>query len=88
MSTREEIRSVIVGKLGLSDGAVKDEMTLEELGLDSLLAAEILIAIEQRLGSAVDASAISGMVGRDTPLGELIDLVITSLGASSKAGAA
>ncbi|HKU41135.1 MAG TPA: acyl carrier protein [Polyangiales bacterium] len=66
------IRQVLADKLRVSRDFLEDDFTLEELGLDSLTSAEIVLGVEKRAGIRLDLSALGERLSRDTKLGELI----------------
>ena len=50
----EKVRDVIVETLGGEAGQVTEQATLEELGADSLAAVELIMALEESTGIAID----------------------------------
>jgi acyl carrier protein len=67
-----QIRDAIARELRVPPHCLKDSHTLEEMGLDSLASAEIVLAIEQMLKAPLDTSLIAASITRDTRLAELI----------------
>jgi hypothetical protein len=59
-------------ELRIDVGALDDELTLEEMGLDSLAAAEIVLAVEQTLDTPVDTWIVAASITRDTRLAEFV----------------
>jgi len=53
--TFEDLKRILVDRVGLDEGDVKDdpEMTFDDLGLDSLAFVEIQLAMEQDYGITV-----------------------------------
>lgn len=69
--TFEDLRNILVNRVGLPDDAVRDDPSLsfEEMGLDSLAFVEIQLAIQQEYGFTIpdeDAQSI-------TTVGEAIE---------------
>lgn len=50
----EKVRDVIVETLGCEAEQVTEQATLEELGADSLAAVELIMALEESTGIAID----------------------------------
>ena len=69
------IKGIIAEKLRVSPQYVDEDCTLHELGLDSLGAAEVVLAVEQRFSVALDMSVIKDSVQPDTKLSELLALM-------------
>lgn len=66
------IRSLIAAELRLSEDLLDDDLTIEDLGFDSLTSAEVLLAIEKQLGCSLDASSLVETLSPDTLVVELI----------------
>jgi acyl carrier protein len=71
--TFEDLKRILVGRVGLSEDAVKDDpdATFEDMGLDSLAFVEIQLAMQQEYGFTIpdeDAQDIQ-------TVGEAIDYV-------------
>jgi len=69
--TFEDLRNILVNRVGLPDDAVRDDpnLSFEDMGLDSLAFVEIQLAIQQEYGFTIpdeDAQSI-------TTVGEAID---------------
>jgi minimal PKS acyl carrier protein len=69
--TFEDLRNILVNRVGLPDDAVRDDpnLSFEDMGLDSLAFVEIQLAIQQEYGFTIpdeDAQSI-------TAVGEAID---------------
>lgn len=73
------IRQVLAEKLRVSEELLEDNTTLEELGVDSLTSAEIVIGVERRAGIRLELSEIGDYLARDTKLHELIGAMVTML---------
>ena len=64
--TFEDLKRILVDRVGLDEGDVKDdpEMTFDDLGLDSLAFVEIQLAVQQQYGFTIadeDAQQIHTM---------------------------
>ena len=57
----EKVRAVIVETLGCDAGQVTEQATLEELGADSLAAVELIMALEESAGVAIDDADAAGL---------------------------
>lgn len=66
------IRQILAEKLRVSEELLDDETTLEELGVDSLTSAEIVIGFERHAGVRIEIEDIGDHLGRNTTLGEFI----------------
>lgn len=66
------IKSLIAAELRLSEDLLDSEVTIEDLGFDSLTSAEVLLAIEKQLGCSLDAASLVETLSPDTPVEELI----------------
>jgi acyl carrier protein len=73
------IRQVLADKLRVSREFLEDDFTLEELGLDSLTSAEIVLGVEKRAGVRLDLSELGDRLSRETKLGELIEAMASML---------
>jgi acyl carrier protein len=73
------IRQVLADKLRVSRDFLEDDFTLEELGLDSLTSAEIVLGVEKRAGIRLDLGALGEHLSRETKLGELIATMASML---------
>lgn len=69
------IKQVLSEKLRVSEDFLDDDFTLDELGLDSLTSAEVVLGVEKRLGVRIDVSALGETLTRETRLGELIGVM-------------
>jgi len=72
MDMRAALDESIVRICGVSDGAVRPETTLEELGIDSLIAAEIITDLEIRTGAELPMDVLRGLSMLGT-VGEVAD---------------
>jgi acyl carrier protein len=77
---RAEIKEIIASELKVSPNLLDESMTLESLGLDSLQASEVMIAIEEKFDCQVDVSQVSSLFSRDTRLRELLDTLLSAIG--------
>lgn len=66
------IKQVLAEKLRVSASFLEDDFTLEELGLDSLTSAEVVLGVEKRTGVRLDLSALGERLSRDTKLADLV----------------
>nr|WP_326126310.1 acyl carrier protein [uncultured Oscillibacter sp.] len=57
----EKVRDVIVETLGCEAEQVTEQATLEELGADSLAAVELIMALEESTGIAIDDAAAADL---------------------------
>lgn len=73
------IKSLIATQLGLTVGSVSDQMTIEELGLDSLAFAEVVIAIEKAFARPIDTTAFVEEIGDNTRVADLIAMFTAAL---------
>ena len=73
------IKQVLTDKLRVSQDFLDDDYTLEELGLDSLTSAEIVLGVEKRARTRLEVSALGERLSRDTKLGELIQAMAEML---------
>ncbi|HKF77033.1 MAG TPA: acyl carrier protein [Candidatus Dormibacteraeota bacterium] len=55
-----QLQEAFAGYLGLEPGEVDPDRPIEELGLDSLTAAQLALDIEDRLGVSVFLTDLSG----------------------------
>jgi acyl carrier protein len=73
------IKQVLAEKLRVSQDFLEDDFTLEELGLDSLTSAEVVLGVEKRLGVRIDVAALGDAMSRETTLGELVATMASML---------
>ncbi|MER7697842.1 MULTISPECIES: acyl carrier protein [unclassified Streptomyces] len=71
MSTSEEISALLVAKFGTDPGAIRPEVPLHRLRLDSLALEELRLLIEDRLDVDLEDVALTS---RDT-VGRLVEAV-------------
>lgn len=72
----DDIKDVIAHELGLPAGSVTAEMTIEELGLDSLAFAEVVVAIEKRFGRMIDTTQFAEGLDERTTVAELVIILL------------
>ena len=72
MDLRASLRESIVSICGVAEGEVVPTATLEELGVDSLAAAEIITDVEIRTGVELPMDVLRGLNGLRT-VGEVAD---------------
>ena len=70
-----EIRAVIAARTGLAPERLTDELTIEDIGLDSLGTAELLLAVEERLDRSLNTEVLRGRFSREMRLGDLVALI-------------
>lgn len=73
------IKQVIATELGLSVGTVSDANTIEELGLDSLAFAEMVVSLEKHFKKMIDTTTFVEGLSERTTVGELISIFSTAL---------
>ncbi|MET9890221.1 acyl carrier protein [Streptomyces sp. NPDC006465] len=78
----EAIRSVLAAKIRVAPGSLPDSLTLEDLGLDSLLLAESLVALESRFGVVIDPLRFAERMTPGLRLGDLIAELAVQIGAA------
>ena len=74
---RRALKEVVAAELRVPAARLSDGATLNEIGLDSLAFAEVVIAVEQRLARPLDAGAIARRANGKMTLRELLDLMAT-----------
>ena len=72
MDLAASLRESIVYVCGVPDDAVVPEATLEELGVDSLAAAEVITDMEIRTGLELPMDVLRGLAGLRT-VGEVVE---------------
>ncbi|WP_406144817.1 acyl carrier protein [Streptomyces sp. NBC_01012] len=77
MSTSEEISALLVTRFGTDPGAIRPEVPLRQLRLDSLALEELRLLIEDRMDIDLEDVVLSS---RDT-VGNLITAVCAKAGA-------
>lgn len=80
------IKSLIAAELRLSEDLLDGDLTIEDLGFDSLTSAEVLLAIEKQLGCSLDAASLVETLSPDTPVQDLITSAATAAARSRAAG--
>lgn len=83
--TPQEITAIVIEALarhsGLDPASIDPVTTrLEDIGLDSLDASELLVRLEQRTGRTFDLAG----AGDATTVGDLVDLILATAGDLSK----
>jgi acyl carrier protein len=66
-----QVRTIIAMQLGLAQGTISEQDTLDGLGADSLDLVEIIIKLEERFGISIDDSRIEKLL----TVGKLIDYI-------------
>jgi acyl carrier protein len=77
--TSKLIKDVIAAELGLNAGAVSDDNTIEDLGLDSLAFAEVVVSLERHFKTMIDTTTFVEDLTEKTTVGELIAIFSTAL---------
>jgi acyl carrier protein len=72
---KAEIKRIIAEELKLREELLRDDLTMEDLGFDSLASAEIILAIEQKLRLPIDTAQVAAQVTRDASVAQLIDAI-------------
>jgi acyl carrier protein len=72
MDVRESLRESIASICGVTESDVVDSATLEDLGVDSLAAAEIITDVEIRTGIELPMDVLRGLYGLRT-VGDVAD---------------
>lgn len=76
LDIRKNVKKLVAGISRMDAGNIKESDNIrDDLGIDSLMAMEILAAIEKRLGITIDEARILDVVS----VRDLIDLVIVYL---------
>ncbi|GGQ08122.1 acyl carrier protein [Streptomyces roseolilacinus] len=70
---RDDVREIVATRLGISAQDLDEDTTLERLGLDSLLLAETVTAVEDRYRAPVDVLALTDHLSPMTPLSAVLD---------------
>jgi acyl carrier protein len=68
---RARILSIVAAKLG-SDVDVSEDMTLGDMGIDSLFAAELVLDVEDQIGKPLDTNQLARCLRADLRFGDLI----------------
>jgi len=87
MDLRASLRESIASICGVAEGEVVPTATLEELGVDSLAAAEIITDVEIRTGVELPMDVLRGLNGLRT-VGEVADRLQREIDRPSAAGLA
>jgi acyl carrier protein len=77
--TYKLIKDVIAAELGLNAEAVSDDNTIEDLGLDSLAFAEVVVSLERHFKTMIDTTTFVEDLTEKTTVGELIAIFSTAL---------
>jgi acyl carrier protein len=77
--TSKLIKDVIAAELGLNAEAVSDDNTIEDLGLDSLAFAEVVVSLERHFKTMIDTTTFVEDLTEKTTVGELIAIFSTAL---------
>jgi acyl carrier protein len=85
MDVRESLRESIASICGVTESDVVDSATLEDLGVDSLAAAEIITDVEIRTGIELPMDVLRGLYGLRT-VGDVADQLELQLDRPPAAG--
>jgi acyl carrier protein len=69
------IMSFIAQKLRIGAENLRPEYTLDELGLDSLTSAEVVLGVEKLYGLRLNFEAASAAIDRHTTLSTFVELI-------------
>lgn len=72
----QQVKEIIADELKIPAARLADDLTIEDLGLDSLTLAEILVVLQQKLGRTFQASHLIQQSNRDTSLSSLIENIV------------
>jgi acyl carrier protein len=75
----QTIKSVIAVQLRVPMELLEDEFRLDELGLDSLTSAEVVLGVERRFGVRLALAESGSVFTRDTTLRDFVALLATEL---------
>ncbi|MFV2120078.1 acyl carrier protein [Streptomyces sp. Act-28] len=70
---RDDIKEIVAARLRIAVQDMDENTTLERLGLDSLLLAETVTAVEDRYRAPVDVLALTDRLTPTTPLSVVLD---------------
>lgn len=70
---RDDIKEIVAARLRITVQDMDENTTLERLGLDSLLLAETVTAVEDRYRAPVDVLALTDHLSPTTPLSAVLD---------------
>jgi acyl carrier protein len=85
MDIRAALQDSIVRICEVPEGSVVPEATLEDLGIDSLVAAEIITDVEIHTGAELPMDVLRGLSGLKT-VGEVADLIAAGADVHSSGG--
>ncbi|MEY4508036.1 MAG: Phosphopantetheine attachment site [Pseudomonadota bacterium] len=72
----QTIKTVIATKLRVPADFLSDDFKLDELGLDSLSSAEVVLGVEKHFGVRLDLTQSEQPFTRDTTLREFVALLV------------
>lgn len=81
-----KIKRLIAAELRLSEDLLEGDLTIEDLGFDSLTSAEVLLAIEKQLNCSLNAASLVESLSPDTPVQELISAAAEAAAQSTSVG--
>ena len=73
--SRQDLRRMIAQQLGLPEHVLRNDVALEDIGLDSMQVAEIIIAIERSTTRPFDTSDLSNHLEPGQSLGHFIAVI-------------
>jgi acyl carrier protein len=71
-----ELTKLVAEELGLPVTALRGEMRIDTLGLDSLAFVEMIVAIEQRLGVQMNSDRLPDRIPPDISLDAMLKLIL------------
>jgi acyl carrier protein len=75
----DRIRAIVASRLGIGPGHLEDDSRIEQLGLDSVALAEVLVAVAEFYAVEIAADEIAARVTPVMTLRDLIDAFCTSI---------
>lgn len=76
MEMKSLIKEIIIEEVCLSAEAVNSGATIRSIGIDSLMLAEVISAIEVKLDRELDTNKLFNSQTGDSTLDELIDSIV------------
>lgn len=77
--SRTTLLQMLAAELKISPRYLTTDVAITDLGLDSIKMAELVVAIEERTGRAVDTRVFSGAVHPEMKLDQFLDLLLSLL---------
>lgn len=81
MGTREKIKDILAGELGVEVSTLRDDQTIQELEMDSLTFIQLLTELQEVLGVEISIHDLNHYQqnAQISTVGDLINLVETEL---------